>query len=141
MPRRFGPNHYSLIAVYYHAYPKSRNHYPMKKHHQFFATLALVAILFSCKKEPAAHTKYFPKVKTIVAANCTITCHAPSEGLPEGMPVVLETDDNIASLAASIKRAVADSASPQNKRMPLGGMLSEADIDTIVKWLEKGGRE
>lgn len=111
----------------------------MKKHLALCFVIAITAIVFSCKKE-AAPTKYFPKVRSIVADNCTITCHAPSKGLPQGMPVVLETDDEIANLAASIKKAVADPASPQNKRMPQGGMLSDADIDTIVKWLEKGGR-
>ncbi|MBK9017655.1 MAG: hypothetical protein IPM82_28415 [Saprospiraceae bacterium] len=111
----------------------------MKKHRKILAAVVFMAIVFSCKKEEAS-PKYFPKVKAIVAANCTVTCHAPSKGLPDGMPVVLETDDDIASRAASIKAAVADPASPQNKRMPQGGVLSDADIDTIVKWLEKGGR-
>lgn len=112
----------------------------MKKRQKLGIGLAITALIFSCKKEETTPTKYFPKVKAIVAANCTVTCHAPSKGLPQGMPVVLESDDDIASRAASIKQAVADPASPQNKRMPQGGMLSDADIDIIVKWLEKGGR-
>lgn len=111
----------------------------MKKQHRILTLLALAAVIFSCKKEQAP-PKYFPRVKTIVEANCTISCHAPSKGLHDGMPVVLETDEEIAALAASIKAAVADPASPQNKRMPQGGMLSDADIDTIVKWFNKGGR-
>lgn len=112
----------------------------MKKHQKLCFVIAITAIVFSCKKEEATPTKYFPKVRTIVADNCTVTCHAPSKGLPQGMPVVLETDDEIVTQGLNIKKAVADPVSPQNKRMPEGGMLSDADINTIVKWLEKGGR-
>lgn len=105
--------------------------------------LVTLALLGSCKKDessPAPET-YFPRVRTIVENNCTNTCHAPSKGFHDGMPVVLETDDDIASRASSIKAAVADSVTFFNKRMPLGGMLSAADIDVIVKWWEKGGKK
>jgi len=56
------------------------------------------------------------------------------------MPVTLTTDDNIVALAASIKAATIDPASPRNKRMPQGGELSDADKATIQKWYDKGGK-
>lgn len=113
--------------------------------------LAIVVICYfftcSCKKEHQPGTPnhtdegvYFSKVKTIINTNCTISCHAPSKGFNQGLPVILETDDDIASCAAGIKASVADSATLTNKRMPLGSSLSATDIDIIVKWAAKGGK-
>jgi uncharacterized membrane protein len=104
--------------------------------------LIALSTLNSCNTENAVTSDglYFPKVKAIIQANCTVTCHAPSKGFYTGLPVVLESDSNIVSLAASIKAAVADPISPTNKRMPQGGALSATDIDTITKWLAKGGK-
>lgn len=96
----------------------------------------------NCKKEDTnpVEVKYFPTVKSIIEANCTISCHAPSKGFHEGMPVILETDEEISSGAYAIKRAVADSITFFNKRMPLDTMLSQSNIDIIVKWYNKGGK-
>ncbi len=98
------------------------------------ATLVVLTEL-ACKKDPV-ETRYFPIVKTIIQANC-ITCHTPGG---QGMPIVFVTDEDISSRAASIKAATIDPVSPQNKRMPQGGELSQADKDVIKKWFEKGGR-
>ena len=100
---------------------------------------ACTAIFFSCKHDvttPQDDGSYFPKVKQIIAANC-LTCHSPGG---QGMPVTLTTDDNIVALAASIKAATIDPASPRNKRMPQGGELSDADKAIIQKWYDKGGK-
>jgi len=100
-------------------------------------------LLFSfCKKEDnqPIEEKYYPKVKAIIEANCTISCHAPSKGFHDGMPVILETDEEISTGAYGIKRAIADSVSFLNKRMPPNGMLSKTYIDIIVKWYNKGGK-
>lgn len=97
---------------------------------------AFVALLFAaCKKDPVDE-RYFPRVKEIIQANC-MSCHSPGG---QGLPVIFETDEDITSRAASIKSATIDPASPQNKRMPLDGELSQADKDVILKWFEKGGR-
>jgi uncharacterized membrane protein len=79
---------------------------------------------------------YFPEVKQVIANNC-LTCHSPGG---QGMPVNLTIDDNIIALAETIKAAVIDPASPRNKRMPLGGELSDADKAIIQKWYDKGGK-
>ena len=79
---------------------------------------------------------YDAEPQQIIEANC-LTCHAPGG---QGMPVILTTDDNIVALAASIKAATIDPVSPQNKRMPQDGELSEADKAVIQKWYDKGGK-
>lgn len=56
------------------------------------------------------------------------------------MPVFLTTDAEIVSLAGSIKAAVIDPVTPFNKRMPLGGHLSDADTTIIGRWYAKGGK-
>ncbi len=115
------------------------------KANSLFALLVFMAVAFlgSCRKDEvsSADEKYFSKVRTIVENNCTISCHAPSKGFHEGMPVVLETDDDIERNASNIKASVADPVTYLNKRMPQGGMLSDADIEVIVSWWEKGGKK
>jgi uncharacterized membrane protein len=114
----------------------------MKAKRLIFFTLTCLIMFYSCNTENAVPSDglYFPKVKSIIGANCTVTCHAPSKGFFTGLPVILESDSNIVNLAASIKAAVADPISPTNKRMPQGGTLAATDIDTITKWLAKGGK-
>jgi len=100
---------------------------------------ACAGFLYSCTHDatpPQDNGPYFPKVKQIIAANC-LTCHSPGG---QGMPVNLTIDDNIVALAATIKAATIDPASPQNKRMPQGGELSDADKAIIQKWYDKGGK-
>jgi uncharacterized membrane protein len=101
---------------------------------------ACTAIFLSCKHEvttpPQDNGPYYPKVKQIIEANC-LTCHSPGG---QGLPVILTTDDNIVTLAASIKAATIDPPSLHNKRMPLGGELSDTDKVVIQKWYDKGGK-
>lgn len=107
-------------------------------------TLAGLALLFSCHKEESSPVpeKYFPKVRSIVENHCTNMCHAPSKGFHNGMPVILETDDDIEAHASGIKASVADSITYFNKRMPAeGGLLSDSDVQLIVSWWEKGGKK
>lgn len=103
-----------------------------------------IMVMASCKKENSSLTgpsdKYFPKVKVIIQTNCTITCHSPSKGLYQGLPVILDNDSDIVSCAVIIQNAVAGPFNIRNKQMPLGGQLSLTDIDTIKKWVEKGGK-
>lgn len=103
-------------------------------------TVAACIVFYSCSHDaaPPAQDKgpYFPEVKQIIANNC-LTCHSPGG---QGMPVDLTVDDNIVALAATIKAAVIDPASPRNKRMPQGGELSDADKAIIQKWYDKGGK-
>src|SRR5436190_1484075 len=101
---------------------------PIKK---YVFVLPAFAVLASCSSKSAdgPNSTYFSQVKTIIQANC-ITCHQPGG---QGMPLFFTTDDNIVANAGRIKSAVADPVSPQNKRMPLGGSLSAADINIIVK--------
>ena len=96
-----------------------------------------VVLLAACTSKSAQPpTTYYPQVRAIIQANC-VTCHHPGG---QGMPTFLTTDDEIVALAAAIKRAVIDPASPTNKRMPLGGSLSDADKNTIAQWYAKGGK-
>lgn len=97
--------------------------------------LLVLGAILACKKDPL-ETRYFPTVKTILQINC-FSCHSPGG---QGMPVVFVTDEDISSRAASIKAATIDPVSPQNKRMPQGGELSQSDKDIIQKWFEKGGK-
>ncbi|MBP7513247.1 MAG: hypothetical protein KA791_01790 [Flavobacteriales bacterium] len=83
---------------------------------------------------------YFPRVKQIIQTRCTISCHAPSAGLPQGLPVILETDADIVLYATGIKAAVADPVSLSNHRMPPDGdTLNAQQIATIVEWWDLGG--
>lgn len=104
--------------------------------------LAGVIVLSSCRNDAVVPTgqpqpPYFPQVKTIIADNC-LGCHS-SSGSWSGRPVAFDTDDDIVNLAESIKRAVADPATPMNPRMPQGGTLSQKEIDIIVAWYNAGG--
>jgi uncharacterized membrane protein len=83
--------------------------------------------------------KLFLKVKTIIQTHCNVSCHAPSLGFYDGLPVVLETDSDIVNQASGIKSSVADSVTLTNKRMPLGGTLSVEDLEIIKNWFSKGG--
>jgi hypothetical protein len=114
----------------------------MKTLYTFILLMAAIILIYSCNHEivEPGTGKLFPQVRIIIADNCTITCHAPSRGLDEGRPVSLESDSDLVGLAPVIKSAVADPVSPTNIRMPQGGSLSPAEIDTIVKWAEKGGK-
>lgn len=98
-------------------------------------SILLVFIVLSCKKD-SEEPLYFPKVKSIILANCTV-CHTLGG---QGMPVILESDEDITSRATSIKETTIDPVSPQNKRMPQTGELTQADKDIILKWFEKGGK-
>jgi cytochrome c551/c552 len=55
------------------------------------------------------------------------------------MPVFLNSDDNIASLAEAIKHATVDPVSPMNRRMPPTGDLSNDDKNIIAEWYAGGG--
>lgn len=102
-----------------------------------FIVIGMFAIL-SCKKDIVTpSTLYFPQVKTIIQNNC-ISCHYQGG---QGMPIILTADSDILNRAASIKAATCDLPTPSNKRMPLGGELSDADKATITNWLEKGGTD
>jgi uncharacterized membrane protein len=122
------------------------HHSNIMKNKTSFLTLAgimLISTFISCSKKdsnlPQPGTDvYFPKVKLIVANNC-LACHS-SSGTWAGRPTKFDTDSDISSLYSAIKRAVADPASPTNRRMPQGGSLSASDIDIIVKWFNKGGK-
>jgi uncharacterized membrane protein len=109
-----------------------------------FLILSVILAAFtviSCKKDstPDPNSEvYFPKVKAIISANC-MGCHS-STGAWTGRPTKFDTDLDITTLYSAIKRAVADPVTITNKRMPQGGTLSAGDIDTIVKWFNKGGK-
>lgn len=96
--------------------------------------------LISCSNDSVDATgPYFPKVKAIIQSNC-IGCHSVAgTGSPKGLPVFLETDQEIVDRAEAIKKATNDPASIRNKRMPYGGELSASDKDIILKWFEAGG--
>jgi uncharacterized membrane protein len=102
------------------------------------AALMIFMFSVSCKHDGVTtpqSTLLFPKVKAIVEQNC-IGCHSPGG---QGRPVVLTTDDNIVQLAAQIKSATVDPVSPQNRRMPPTGDLSDTDKNIIAQWFAGGG--
>jgi uncharacterized membrane protein len=103
--------------------------------------LLLIALLFSCdSKTENPSGPYFPEVKKIIQSDC-INCHSQSgTGIPKGLPVLLETDDQIASQADRIKSAVIDPPTISNKRMPYSGELNQTEKDIILKWFQKGGK-
>lgn len=104
--------------------------------------LTACIVLAACQSSDVASPSgpYFPKVRAIVQANC-VSCHSQAgTGEPKGLPVMLETDEQIASLAEAIKAATNDPVSPRNKRMPYGGELSSSDKSVIRLWFAKGGR-
>jgi uncharacterized membrane protein len=107
-------------------------------------TVFLILFGNSCKKEPKKNVrvegyKLFPQVRQVIQTQCTISCHAPSLGYYEGMPVILETDSNIVEHAAGIKAAVADPVTVTNKRMPQGGTLPDLQVQLIIDWYTAGG--
>ena len=108
----------------------------------FTAFSAAIAISSCTKKSdsttPTSSGPYFPKVKTIVQGNC-LSCHS-SSGSWAGKPTAFDTDSSIDAQYSVIKAAVADPVTPVNQRMPQGGSLSTADINTIVSWYGKGGK-
>lgn len=104
-------------------------------------TIFFSIILESCSKPhdtPVTTNVYFPKVKTIIQANC-LQCHDPG-GDWRGRPTDLSKDEMIVQAAGSIKMAVADPPTVTNRHMPQGGQLAQTDIDIIVAWYNKGGK-
>lgn len=106
--------------------------------------LLVIACLY-CKKENHVITdttgKYFLKVKAIIETNCTITCHSPSKGYNQGLPVILDTDSDIVKRAIAVKGSLVGPFNlTTNRKMPLGGQLSNSDIDIVVKWVDSGGK-
>ena len=77
----------------------------------------------------------FPQVRDIVNTNC-IVCHTPGG---QGMPVFLDTDSGIVLHAPQIKAATCNPISPQNRRMPPTGQLSNVDTAIISQWFAGGG--
>jgi len=116
---------------------------PFKNNLLTIATGVVLVSAISCDKKSSDNAvpdsgPYFPKVKAIIQNNC-LTCHS-SSGTWAGRPTAFDTDAQIAAASASIKSAVNDPVTVQNKRMPEGGTLSASDIDIIVKWYNKGGK-
>lgn len=99
-------------------------------------------LIGSCKKEENNATGttelFFPKVRTIIQKNCTVSCHAPGLGFPQGLPVVLETDSDIVKHASSINAAIFGPFTMTNKQMPPSGKLSDSDKNIIKAWLSRG---
>ncbi|MEO8086695.1 MAG: hypothetical protein ABI763_07745 [Bacteroidota bacterium] len=117
----------------------------MKNNFYLIICAIIITGIFACRKEklpePAkTPEKYFPLVKSIIQHNCTISCHAPSLGYLQGLPVILESDSDIVFKGASIKAALTGPFTITNKRMPPSGALSNADIEIVTQWLLKGGR-
>lgn len=108
------------------------------------AIITAVAVIgfTSCSDQaaaPAPKGPYFAQVKTIVQNNC-ISCHSQNgTGSPKGLPVLLETDDEIVQLSAQIKAATCDPVTIRNKRMPYGGELSSTEKQIIINWVNAGG--
>ena len=116
-----------------------------KKVKKAFQIVFLLGVFSSCSKKDATPTKtpstvYFPKVKSIIAANC-MSCHNSANSLGwVGRPVKFDADTDITASYAQIKKAVADPVSPTNRRMPQTGSLSDSEIAIIVNWYNKGGK-
>ncbi len=77
---------------------------------------------------------YFPQVKAIIEAKC-LSCHSLVTGTGQGRPVIFDSDTQIADVYAKLIKT-----SVENKSMPLEDTLSQANIDLIVKWYNKGGK-
>lgn len=122
--------------VFFATYRKRKGRF-MKKVTVIFSVAVLIVSVISCKHDAVTPQSnlLFPKVKSIIQTNC-IECHSPGG---QGMPLFLTTDDEIVQNAALIKHATVDPASPMNKRMPLGGELSQSDKDIITDWFNAGG--
>src|SRR5690242_3966186 len=104
----------------------------------FCAASGIILFTVSCKKEsatPQPSRVYFPEVRTIIQSHC-ISCHYPGG---QGMPVILTADSDIVNYAAAIKAATLDPVTPQNRRMPLEGSLTDAEKTTISNWFAAGG--
>ena len=106
----------------------------------------MVLTFVGCTKEKVnpsgTRGPYFSKVKSIIQANCTISCHSPAQGFYQGLPVILDNDSDIIIRSASIKAAVAGPFNfMTNKQMPLGGKLSDSDVAIISNWVKAGGKE
>ena len=107
----------------------------MKKLMILFFVTGIITVISCTKTDVVKSDAYFPQVKMIIEQNC-ISCHY--EG-GQGRPLVLTEDSDIVNNAAAIKAATCDTPTFFNKRMPLGGELSDADKATITNWFEKGG--
>jgi mono/diheme cytochrome c family protein len=108
----------------------------MKVKNYVFVLMVIVYASCTNKAVQTPATVYFPQVRSIIQANCVV-CHQPGG---QGMPVFLTSDSLIVEHAEAIKRAVIDPVSPFNRRMPLGGHLSDADTTIIGRWYAAGGK-
>jgi uncharacterized membrane protein len=113
----------------------------------FFAALVTMV---ACKKKTTTQTPtpvtpppskgpYFPAVKTIIQNNC-LSCHS-STGTWAGRPTAFDSDSVIAAQNGLIKTAIVGPWSVGGiQRMPQGGSLSQTQINTIVNWVNAGGK-
>ena len=104
------------------------------------ALIAAVGLTLRAQPAPRAVPVTFSKdVAPILHAKC-ITCHRPGEVAP----MALRTFDEVRPWARSIKQKVASRAMPPWFADPAHGTfandprLSQAQIDTIVRWVDAG---
>lgn len=80
-------------------------------------------------QEPITEVTFSLDVKPIIDNNCT-QCHSTAGGTPPN----LETYGGVSANAASIKAEV------ESKRMPIGGSLTDAEIQAIISWVDQGAQ-
>jgi uncharacterized membrane protein len=103
----------------------------------FFCSIIVIFLLTSCENNVEEVTKidktscdpaisFSNNVKPIIDNNC-IECHYPGNQFPD-----LTNYNSISNNATSIKTAVV------NRIMPLGGTLTNAEIELIRCWIDNG---
>lgn len=111
----------------------------MKTKALFLLVLPALLVLTSCTNSveedvvsqpdpnpnPVVKISFATQVKPIIDNNCT-SCHNGSQ-FPD-----LRTYSGIKASASSVSARVA------NKSMPIGGSLSQQEIDIIVNWVKEG---
>lgn len=118
----------------------------MKKHHRIYLALAIIyTLLASCSKKQAEEMKPTPSgpgnpdtekvtynnfTGALLQTKCS-GCHAPG-----GAAAAVFTFNGYASVTANAVRI--REAVIVTRRMPLGGSLSAAELESLSKWFTDG---
>lgn len=113
----------------------------IKKELDTILTLTLLTLsMFSCEYASLPNKEcnlkdisYSKQVQPIITAKCaTASCHSPKNA---SLVMTLSNYQEVFRDSTDVKRYIL------NKLMPIGSPLSECEINTIVKWIDQGGKD
>jgi tetratricopeptide (TPR) repeat protein len=113
------------------------------------AALAAAVALAGCRFAPSGGSSDGPGAATyrrdvapILAEHC-VSCHSPGGGAPFGLTNYAEVTRRASVIQSAVERRLMPPWLPEPGDIPFSGerMLSAAQIETIVRWIDQGAPE